>query len=422
MLYVVGQIYKFDLQLLLRTLIMVTIYTHHLYTLSDSDNFLKSLSEYEISFFSENCFSVKNSDGLYLTAFPDEKIEFHAKKCSTWEKFYILDEEALFFIQESIAHSFKDNHNSIIKSYKPFLDKDKLHILLGSNVFTPSFIPPAQFIRSNNLLKYITLHNTITTSKSNPLIYFCIYGKDEYYECFYLALKSLISKGEYYGDILVKTDNIDKVKNFTKQFSNKFYYSEINKNLGIFNRYWLHEDCLSQYSSIIYFDSDILTIKNINNLLTNLSTEELVSFTDGNQNIDSVIDRFMKNTYSAAEWYGLQYLDKNKILQYNQILILNSGLYAINNLYKVKPIFDKIIQYKFLEDGHGDQPFFNLALYNSNITVKTLNEFNELIFSRSSYQSLSNLDKIVIHYNSGVGNISKLKLMQETWEYINNIE
>ncbi len=400
---------------------MNQIYTHHLYKISDGDNFLKSISGLEISFFSENCFSVKNAEGKYLTAFPDESIEFHAKSCSSWEKFYILDDEAYCFLQESIKNSFKDSHNLTISSYKPFLDSNRLHILMGNNVFTPSFIPPGRLVKNEHFAEYTTLGETVRASKQNPLIYFCIYGKEEYYECFYLALESLIKKGEYRGDILIKTDNISKTKNFTKQFSNKFHYSEISPELGIFNRYWLHEDYLTEYSSIIYFDADILTINNIDKLLYNLSTCDLVSYIGGEKHLANSF-LFKNEVYPAHKWYGLQYIPKEKLKSNDSYFILNSGLYAINNFKLLKPVFDKIIQYKFLEDTHGDQPYFNLALYNSRAAIKTINELNELAFSRSSYQSLSNLDKTVIHYNSGVGNVSKLNLMKETWNYINKYD
>lgn len=81
---------------------------------------------------------------------------------------------------------------------------------------------------------------------------------------------------------------------------------------------------------------------------------------------------------------------------------------------------DKIVQYYYLEDKHGDQPFFNIVLYNAKINISTLNYINNLAFSRSSLQSFKNLDKVLIHYNSGVGNVSKLNLMKETWDHINS--
>lgn len=49
--------------------------------------------KHEMIFHSENCFSVKNGAGKYLTAFRDGSIKFHANKCSSWEKFYVLDDE-----------------------------------------------------------------------------------------------------------------------------------------------------------------------------------------------------------------------------------------------------------------------------------------------------------------------------------------
>lgn len=82
---------------------------------------------------------------------------------------------------------------------------------------------------------------------------------------------------------------------------------------------------------------------------------------------------------------------------------------------------DKVIRYRFMEDRHGDQPFFNVALYNSDLDINTLNHIGHLGFSLSNYDSFKNLDKVLIHYNIGVGYTSKLDLMKETWAYINRI-
>lgn len=71
------------------------IYSHHLYEVTSVQNtnvleFIREQSN-ESLFFSENCFSIKNKDGLFLTAFPNGDVKFFATKCGSWEKFYILD-------------------------------------------------------------------------------------------------------------------------------------------------------------------------------------------------------------------------------------------------------------------------------------------------------------------------------------------
>lgn len=391
------------------------IFTHHLTIaknpMDSEQDFLSFCKSHEIVFHSENCFSVKNTEGKYLTAFRNNSIKFHSDECNSWEKFYIIDDEAESVINFAI--------NKLQSDYRFFLDKNRIHVLLNNTVITPSFIPPASLKKSEWFIEYETLAEKKRIQINKPLIYFCIYGKEEYYECFYLAVESLIKKGKYTGDILVKTDNIGKVKTFCDQFTNYFIYSEIDQKIGIFNRYWLHEPCLKEYSSLIYFDSDILTINDISNTLKYLQQSDLVSYIGGEP--EQAKKYFYEDgKYDAYKWYGMQYINKQYTQRTNEFYILNSGLFAINDLVKLKPIMDKIVQYYYLEDKHGDQPFFNIVLYNSKINISTLNYINNLAFSRSSLQSFRNLDKVLIHYNSGVGNVSKLNLMKETWDHINS--
>lgn len=390
------------------------IFTHHLTIaknpMDSEQDFLSFCESHEIIFHSENCFSVKNTEGKYLTAFRNDSIKFHSNECNSWEKFYIIDDEV-----ESVINF---SSNKMQSDYRFFLDKNRIHVLLNNTVITPSFIPPAALKQSEWFVEYETLIEKKRIQINKPLIYFCIYGKDEYYECFYLAVESLIKKGKYTGDILVKTDNIAKVKVFCNQFANHFIYSEINPKIGIFNRYWLHEPCLEEYSSLIYFDSDVLTINDISDTLKHLQQSDLVSYIGGE--FEQAKKYFYEDgKYDAYKWYGMQYINKKHVQQTNEFYVLNSGLFAINNLDKLKPVMNKIVQYHPLEDKHGDQPFFNIALYNSKIDVSTLNHIDNLAFSRSSLQSFRNLDKVLIHYNSGVGNVSKLNLMRELWNYIN---
>ncbi|WP_129582343.1 glycosyltransferase, partial [Rodentibacter caecimuris] len=236
------------------------------------------------------------------------------------------------------------------------------------------------------------------------------------------SIRSLIEKGNYRGDILIKTDNIEKMREFCKEFKNKFILSEIDKKLGIFNRYWLHEPCLEEYSSLIYFDSDILTIRDISATLKLFEQGDLASFIDGNPSFEKIQNYFDDTgSFPTHKWYGMQYVDKEYVRQTKAFHVLNSGLFIINDLAKIKPIMDKVIRYRFMEDRHGDQPFFNVALYNSDLDIKTLNHIGHLGFSHSNYDSFKNLDKVLIHYNIGVGYTSKLDLMKETWAYINRI-
>lgn len=376
-----------------------------------NDGFIDFCHQHQVIFHNENTFSVKNKEGLYLTTFDTGEVKFNATECGYQEKFYILDDEC-----ELLLGFIKNELNS---SYNLLLGDGKLHFLSDNKLITPSFVPRASFKRGKWFAEYKTITEKTRFQINKPLIYFCIYGKDEFYECFELALRSLIEKGNYKGDILVKAENLDKVKAFCKKFDNHFIFSEFNKKLGMFNRYWLHEEGVEEYSSLIYFDSDILTTKDISSTLELLQQADICSFVDGDYSDDQIFRHFNDEmTLETHKWYGLEYITKEQFNQSKEYYVLNSGLFSINNFEKLKPFLDKVIQYKLLEHKNGDQPAFNLALYNSDVELKTLNNEGVLGFSHSIYESFKNIDKVLIHYNTSVGDMSKIDLMKKTWAYI----
>lgn len=392
------------------------IYSHHHYEIDViDDEKLPNLFEFaakpkgiEFIFHNENCFSVKNTNGEYLTAFPDKIVKFYAKKCSTWEKFYILDIEAQIFIEKAINNHFKDRRGNEIKNFELFFEKDKLSVMLGTTIITPSYIPSATLeYLDNGRIKYKTLKKCTILNQKRKLVYFCIYGKPEYYECFYLALKSLIKFGGYTDDILIKTDNIEYCQEITKEFTNIFHFSKIDENLGIFNRYSLHEDILNNYDSIIYLDCDVLTINNINTFLNKCCEQaDFLSY------IEADNKTYSKDYAHKYTWWGADFLKYNQEIDTQNYFMYNSGFFIINNLQTVKPIFDRVISYRQFSTHTGDQPFLNLALYNSRLDILGINKNDGLSFSRSMTQSFDALNQIWVHFNSGVGNLSKLNLMK----------
>lgn len=393
------------------------VISQHLYEIQTIDGHnldtLISSKDIDTIFFSENCFAIKNKiDNKFLTAFPNGEVKFFAQRCSHWEKFYILDKNILDFIQLAQERNYRDKYQLKIDNLiiKVKFD-DGMEII-------PSFIPMSKLNINNRYLEYTTVKQSIRLSNKNILIYFCIYGKQEYYDCFFLAIRSLIENGKYMGDILIKTDDIQKAHAFCKQFTNNIFYKNTNDSLGIFNRYYLVESEFYGYDTIIYFDSDILVTNNIYSFLDKVSSQgDFAAYQEGDlplledclkQNLDR------KDFALKFKWFGINNLFTTDYIK--DYYLYNSGCFIINNLERVKPIFDKIIMYRPFESYCGDQPFLNLALYNeNNIRIHSLKRGEYLDFSRSEIQTQTclNLNKTLIHFNSGVGNISKLALMQQ---------
>lgn len=400
------------------------IYSHHLYEVNTiNDEQLSKLFDFTakprgitFNFHSENCFSVQNEHGQYLTAFDNGEVKFYATQCRTWEKFYILDNACQQFISQATKNGFKDRKGRTIQDFEIFIQNNKLFVSLGSTLITPSYFPAGAYecFDEETSIKYKTYNHCTILNKKRTLVYFCIYGKDEYYDMFSLSLKSLIQLGQYDGDILIKTDDIEKCQKITSEFTNKFHHTLIDEQLGIFNRYSLHEDILNQYDSIIYLDCDILTINHVNDFFNRLCEKaDLLAYVEANNKT------YQKEHSNKYRWWGADYLTYNHHIETEKYFMYNSGFFVINNTESIKPIFHRVIEYRQFETTTGDQPFFNLALYNSKINIQGIDKNDCLAFSRSLEQSFNALDKVFIHFNSGVGNLSKLDLMKSFYQKIN---
>lgn len=394
------------------------IYSYHLYNVNYIQNLEMTFQDllcgrgYDIEFISENCFVVRNEDKLYLTAFPSGEVKFFAKEVRTWERFYIIDKHTLKLIDELLTQkNYKDKRGNEIQEYNLFLDLNRLHISLGATTVTPSFMPAGKLNINQYIASYQTLEKTTYFSKQKILIYFCIYGKDEYYQMFELSLKSLIEIGEYTGDILIKTDDMDKVKNIISKISgsNNFYISKWKEKLEIFNRFDLCENILDKYTTIVYFDSDILVINPLTPDFWNYIIQGDISTYIELEGIDFNDENM--------DWFALPHLQFVKNI--SNFYTFNSGFFAINNLEKVRESFDNIINYRVFErKKFGDQPYFNMSLYNANLDVKALKRDRYLSFSRSIQENFRHINNILLHYNGGVGRVEKLDLMKHAYSLI----
>lgn len=128
----------------------------------------------------------------------------------------------------------------------------------------------------------------------------------------------------------------------------------------------------------------------------------------------------VKNEKAEYTWWGADFLKYNQEIDTQNYFMYNSGFFIINNLQAVKPIFDRVISYRQFSTHTGDQPFLNLALYNSHLEILGINKNDGLSFSRSITQSFDALNQIWVHFNSGVGNLSKLNLMKSFYTKLAN--
>lgn len=401
------------------------IYTHHLYKISANNNkFIVSNENefslvfnlcnknpiYEIIFLNSQSFAILNKfKNKYLSAYSNGSLEFQASDIGYLEIFYILPKNELFLI-ESLIHKYKDIEGEIITKCTANIENGVFLIKAGNSIIKPSFLPLSTISVFDEKLEYRKFDEVITFSKNRELIYYCVYGKDEYYECLKLSILSLINFGKYSGDILIKCDNPDKIMNLFSNIKNRIIIKEIDAEKGIFNRY-IFEDDFYKYDRINYIDADILIINPYINFSRSLENADFFAFSENPlENKENFIEE-------KLIWFGVNYF-KSANIQSKNPYILNSGFFIINNFEKCKYLFNRIMQYRYLESDYGDQPFFNLALYNCDLNLHIFERGNYLEFTNKKSTIYENLHQIFIHYNSGVGGLSKLDLMLENYNYL----
>jgi len=209
------------------------------------------------------------------------------------------------------------------------------------------------------------------------LIYTCIFYNKQYIDMLYLLLESIY----IYGDL---NDNIDILIYTNTEFKNIICESifncnniifEINDNYteftdAFFARLDLFDfNIVNNYKKILYLDSDIIIIDDINKIF------EL--------NIDNIIyaneEGSIDNTVSEAWAYSFF---KNDLDKYEDKSAFSSGILLFNNNIIIKDLFNEIKKHvkddkeKNILNIFHDQPYFIYHCKKNNlINNKLLNDF-----------------------------------------------
>jgi hypothetical protein len=232
------------------------------------------------------------------------------------------------------------------------------------------------------------------------LVYYSI-GKDiRLIEFLKYSIQSLRINGKYTEDILIISDStcIDLVKeNFPEckiyhlEKNSSTYQSSINK-LEIYS----YEN-INIYDKIFYIDLDMMIQNNVDKLFELLDNKILISGDIGN---------IHTNQYY---WGDFLFSDEEKRTYdiYNKIG-MNCGFFGFKKeiLHHIKNISDKIIEDNEINiHGVCEQPTMNKYLiinnlYNLNAT--------DLILQHAIDKNLDmHKEKIVLHFNGGVGNYNR---------------
>jgi hypothetical protein len=109
-------------------------------------------------------------------------------------------------------------------------------------------------------------------SRFTPLVYYCVYGDDSFYECLHLSLTSLERYGCFGGAIGIACDRpLHKLAKYIPQtFHHRLIVTKASKQRGWFNQYYLEHGLYDEYQPILYCDVDVIFDTSITDLLIDL--------------------------------------------------------------------------------------------------------------------------------------------------------
>lgn len=230
---------------------------------------------------------------------------------------------------------------------------------------------------------------------SRDCIFICVFNNSNYVNMLYLLLESIFIHGNLNSttDILIytSTDFMNTIK--SSHLMNEKIKFEINDNyntidlackarLNLFNL-----SSISNYSKILYLDTDILVKDDINKVFDVCKEDILYVLEEGC--IDHETDYWGKSLFG------------NEINNYSDKSAFTSGVLLFNNCEKIKDLFNKINE-DIINRPHDfacyDQPYivynaFKYNLYNNQILKSLVVNNDHNIHS----------DKVIHHFPGGPG-------------------
>jgi lipopolysaccharide biosynthesis glycosyltransferase len=199
------------------------------------------------------------------------------------------------------------------------------------------------------------------------LIYVCVFNNDKYLKLLFLFLESLhlYGKLDENTELLIYTSSqfVEIIKNNSFYndkihfFTNDNYNSSdlaLKARLDIFS----YEN-IDNYQRILYLDTDILILKDINKLFDLIEENIIYALREG----DLISDKY------SYMYGGLALFTEEEIDNYEDKTCFSSGVMLFNNCNEIKNLFIIVKEHIINRNvmfGTGDQPYivYNAKKYN----------------------------------------------------------
>jgi hypothetical protein len=211
-------------------------------------------------------------------------------------------------------------------------------------------------------------------SRFQPLVYYCVYGSDSYFECLRLSLLSLEAHGRYDGTVGVACDRTanDIMKYVPKAFQDRLIVSPASNGRGYFNRYYVDHGLYDDYQPILYVDIDVIFDCPVTDLLIEILLQRQVCCATETRGLEGLVGR------SPRDWpdYPGNYFGRWLYAADSEFpataALGNSGEIGFDSIARVRTVNELVIavarrQTPQLLKIFGDQPILNYVLHKTGL-------------------------------------------------------
>jgi hypothetical protein len=341
--------------------------------------------EYQIEFLDRQTIAIRIGE-QYLSASPTGGIEDDRVECREWERFRLVRQEtadSLLFLQRYswLCHSDRKVY-SLSDSGGMSLRRD---VSLGPALISlaPEFqpfvwrTPPENFEVAPFRFALIHPHGNVSEfSLFRPLIYYCVFGHDSYFDCLKISLDSLVAHGKFSGTLGIACDRRreDILKYIPERFHENLIVSEATRTRGWFNQYYLDHGFYDAFQPILYSDIDIIYDLNIKNLLVDIILSERICCANENQDF-LILTQKSPHAWgnSAIEHFFGKYLYAADIDFYDRRVALgNAGLVGFDNIDRSRWINELVKRIAARQPpdrlrNFSDQPILDYVLHKTGL-------------------------------------------------------
>lgn len=351
-----------------------------------------------------NSLSFKSGDG-WVGVSKDGSVSEIGNQSDDSARFFILPYDCLRGVHRLLDGTWVDQNGKAVSSARQYISNDEFKIFVGSRTITPSILPPTIEVRGKMETEFYASAESHKFFKHNPVACFVIFGAEKYYRCFELSVQSLVEFGKYDGDIFVLCDNKARVEKAIGNFAGRVTIAE-EPVVNLYDRYRLPDLVSASYAPIAYFDSDVIFTQDINPLLMEMRVMgDLVIYEETAAKDDA------DPSVRPDKWFGAHLLRPlDACVPFHK---LNSGFFAINNGRAFSQLFKSVSEFQPLDHPFGDQAIMNCFLHTKMLNFRSLPRNYKMRYSRGLSTLYHGAERCFVHFNSGVGDVSKADLMEE---------